>query len=203
MAVHGGHSIGEAIQADFHDLIDATAYVIVPVLLVMLALRTNLQNVGQMLWPSDGDLRLVAVAFWATLLLPTLPALFWGVEIHAIWSMSMWTLLSVLLLSPLPTKIPRPPVQLIVGTAIGFPLSCTPFAPAAALAIQISGIGPEQAHGRMLAKQVEAAWQEATPVPLRYIGGDMANSVLTYAESRPEPLPDSSRYQSARIADDS
>jgi hypothetical protein len=122
MAVHGGHSIGEAIQADFHDLIDATAYVIVPVLLVMLALRTKLQNVGQMLWPSDGDLRLVAVAFWATLLLPTLPALFWGVEIHAIWSMSMWTLLSVLLLSPLPTKIPRPPVQLIVGTAIGFPL---------------------------------------------------------------------------------
>jgi 4-amino-4-deoxy-L-arabinose transferase-like glycosyltransferase len=201
MAVHGGHSVAEAVQADIHYLIDAAAYVIVPVLLVMLALRVKRQSVGETLWPSDPDLQLVAVAFWATLLLPTLAALFWGVEIHAIWSMSMWTLLPVLLLSPLSADIARPPVRLIVGTAIAFPLAMLALAPAIAATFQVIGIGPEQAHGRMLATQVEAAWQQATPRPLRYVGGDMANSVLTYASSRPEPLPDSSRYQSARIAD--
>jgi hypothetical protein len=201
MAVHGGHSLVEAVQADFHYLIDAAAYVILPVLLVMLALRAKLQSVGEMIWPSNPDLQLVAVAFWATLLLPTLAALFWGVEIHAIWSMSMWTLLPVLLLSPLSPKIARPPVRLIVGTAIAFPLVMLALAPAIAVTLHVIGIAPEQAHGRMLAEQVEAAWQETTPRPLRYVGGDMADSVLTYASSRPEPLPDSSRFQAARIAD--
>jgi hypothetical protein len=201
MAVHGGHSFAEAVHADFHYLIDAAAYVIVPVLLVMLTLRTKLHSVRQMLWPTDRDLQLVAVAFWATLLLPTLPALFWGVEIHGIWSMSMWTLLPVLLLSPLPSNLPHSPVRLIVGTAIAFPLVMLALAPAVAITFHIIGIDPEQTHGQMLATEVEAAWRETTPKPLRYVGGDMADSVLTYATSRPEPLPDSSRYQDARIAE--
>ena len=90
---------------------------------------------------------------------------------------------------------------MIFGTAIIFPLVMLALAPAVALTFQIIGIEPERAHGQMLAMQVEAAWQEATPKPLRYVGGDMADSVLTYATSRPEPLPDSSRYQDARIAE--
>ncbi len=63
-------------------------------------------------------------------------------------------------------------------------------APGVALFRQWLGVPPELAHSRMLAEQVEKNWQDATTSPLRYVGGDMADGVLTYARSRPELMLD-------------
>ena len=199
MLVHGGHTVGDAVWADFRYVLDAAAYVAAPVAVVLLLARPPLKTVLDMAWPADGDRRLAAVAFWVTLLLPVLPALVWGVEIHGIWSMSSWTLLPVLLLSPPSLQLPREFVRWIVGFAIAFPLLMLMAAPGIALVNHVEGIAAEQAHARMLAAQVEDAWRNTTAKPLRYVGGDLADGVLTYVRSRPELLPEVPQWHAKRV----
>ncbi len=201
MLVHGGHSASDAVWADLRYILDSMAYVFAPVVIVLLAARPTWKVVVDMAWPTDDERRLVAVAFWATLLLPTLPALFWGIEIHGIWSMSSWTLLPVLLLSPQSIQIPRPMFRWIVGSAIAFPVAMLIVAPAIALVIHVRGVPPENAHARLLAAQVDSAWHEATPKPLHYVGGDLADGVLTYINSRPELLPNIAEWHAKHVAE--
>ncbi len=75
-------------------------------------------------------------------------------------------------------------------------------APGVAMVMHKVGIPPAQAHTRMLAKEVENAWREVTPEPLRYVEGDadLANGVLTYLPSRPELLPSTGPEQAERLA---
>ena len=148
MLVHGGHSASDAAWADLRYILDSAAYVFVPVAMVLLAARPNPKTIIDMAWPAEEDRRLVAVVFWATLLLPTLPALFWGVKIHGIWSMSSWVLLPVLLLSPQSVQIPRPIVRWFVGCAVMFPVAMLIVAPAIALVNHARGMRPLQlGHG--------------------------------------------------------
>ncbi len=190
MAVHGGHSVSQALWADLRYSLDSIAYVLLPVAVVVLLARPGLKTVADMAWPAEIDRRLVAVAFWTTLLLPTLPALLWGVEIHGIWSMSSWTLLPIMLLSPPAIELAASSVRRIVGFAIILPLTMLIAAPGVALVRHWLGVPPELAHSRMLAERVETGWHDATTSPLRYVGGDMADGVLTYARSRPELMLD-------------
>jgi 4-amino-4-deoxy-L-arabinose transferase-like glycosyltransferase len=199
MAVHGGHAFGEAVWADLRYVADSLAYVAAPIAFVFLLARPDRRAIMDMVWPSDPDRRLVAVAFWATLLLPTVPGLLWGIEIHGIWSMSSWTLLPVLLLSPPGIHLQDSAVRLIAATAIVFPVVMLLSAPAVALFFHQRGIPPQLAHSRMLAEQVEQAWRETTDKPLRYVGGDFAEGVLTYIRSRPELMPDFSQWRTKRV----
>ena len=201
MSVHGGHSVGDAAWADLRYILDSIAYVLAPVAIFLVAVRPCPKTIIDMAWPADEDRRLVAVAFWATLLLPTLPALFWGVEIHGIWSMSSWSLLPVLLLSPQTVQIPHPVVRRIVGCAVAFPIAMLIAAPAIALVIHVRGVPSENAHIRILAERVESAWHDATTKPLRYVGGDLADGVLTYVHSRPEILPDLPDWHAKRVTE--
>jgi hypothetical protein len=201
MRVHGGHSAADAAWADLRYFLHSMAYVLVPVAIVMVLARPRLATLADIIWPADHDRRLVAVVFWTTLLLPMVPALVWGVEIHGIWSMSSWTLLPVLLLSSSSVQISRSSVSWVVGVAAAFPLAMLVAAPGVALAFHESGIPPEQAHARLLAQQVEDAWHGATTKPLRYVGGNLADGVLTYASSRPNLLPDLSLWQAKRVTE--
>ncbi len=86
----------------------------------MLLARPDLKTLADIVWPADTDRRLIAVAFWLTLLLPMLPAPLWGVEIHGLWSMSSWTLLPIMLLSSPVIKLTSSSVRWLVGLAIQF-----------------------------------------------------------------------------------
>jgi hypothetical protein len=101
-------------------------------------------------------------------------------------------------------QISRQSIQWIVGVAVVLPVVMLVAAPAVALFTHERGVLPERAHVRMLAEQVENAWHDATPKPLRYVGGvggDLADGVLTYAYSQPERLPDVPEWRSSRIAE--
>ena len=74
-------------------------------------------------------------------------------------------------------------------------------APAIALVIQGRGVPSENAHIRILAERVESAWHNATTKPLRYVGGDLADGVLTYVHSRPEILPDLPDWHAKRVTE--
>ncbi len=154
-----------------------------------------------MAWPADGDRRLVAVAFWATLLLPLLPALAWGIEIHGIWTMSNCSLLPILLLSCPAEQVSRQFVRRIIGFAIAVPLVMLIAAPGIALFNHERGLPPEQTQARTLAAQVENTWHDSTAKPLRYVGGetDLVYGVLTYVRSRPQLLLDPLEWHAKRV----
>jgi hypothetical protein len=75
-----------------------------------------------MVWPADPDRRLAAAAFWAPLLLPVVGALASGTEITSLWSMSAWTLLPVLLLSPPALTISARDTRRLLTFAVALPL---------------------------------------------------------------------------------
>ena len=184
MAVHGGHSFGDSLWAAVRYCLDSIAFVSVPIAVVLLVSRPSLRTIADMAWPAQRDRRLVAVAFWATLLLPLIPATLWGVEINGIWSMSSWTLLPVLLLSSPSVQVPPLSARWIAGSAVALPVVMLTAAPVIAYVMYKRGLPPELLHSRMLAEKVELAWRSQTAAPLRYVGGDLAYGVVAYAEDR-------------------
>jgi 4-amino-4-deoxy-L-arabinose transferase-like glycosyltransferase len=199
IARHAAHSIAHGFGQVFLYFGDTVGYAAAPVLLVFLLLRPSRAAIAEMIWPSDRELRLVAAAFWGPLLLPIVGTLAVGTAPTALWSMPGWTLLPVLMLSPQAIKIEAGKLwsgklqadrlQVLLGAVIAEPLVMLIAAPAIALAIHRIGVEPAAAHGRLLAADTEQAWRQATPQPLRFVGCDMADEVITYAKDRPHALP--------------
>lgn len=193
MLVHGGHSFADALWAALRYYVDAMTYASVPLAIVLLITRPSVSTILEIAWPADHDRRLVAVAFGATTIwLPIMAALFWHVDVNAVWTMSSWTLLPVVLLSSQSVRMPRNAVRWVVGSAVALPLILLPAAPGVALATAEWGnLLPERTQIRMLAEKVEAAWHAVTPKALSYVGGDtnLAYGVVTYAHDRPRGLP--------------
>ena len=97
-------------------------YVAIPVIVVLIAARPNWAIVADMLWPADTERRLAAAAFWGPLLLPAAAALVSGTEITSLWSMSAWTLLPVLLLSPPAITLREIDTRRILAAAVAIPI---------------------------------------------------------------------------------
>ena len=85
---------------------------------------------ADMIWPADADRRLAAAAFWAPLLLPVVAALASGTDITSLWSMSAWTLLPVLLLSPKAMTISSIDTRRLLAFAMALPLIMVIVSPA-------------------------------------------------------------------------
>jgi hypothetical protein len=152
-----------------------------------------------MIWPLDSERRLAAATFWGPLLLPIVGALAGSTNLTSLWSMPAWTLLPVLLLSPPAVKVRSINVRRILAAAVAVPLVMVITAPAIAVAIHRAGVTPPAAHGRLLAAEAERAWRQATPQPLRFVGCDVADEVIAYAQDRPRRLP--LRFFRGNIAD--
>ncbi|HVV62708.1 MAG TPA: glycosyltransferase family 39 protein [Pseudolabrys sp.] len=191
VAVHGAKSFTVTLRDVVAYLGGSVAYVALPVALVLIAARPSKATLADMAWPREADRRLVAAAFWAPLLLPALAALATGTAITSLWSMSAWTLLPVLLLSPAAVKIARADTQRIVALAAIVPVVMLLASPVVAYVIQRAGVAPAAAHTRILADRIANAWHSGTVKPLRYIDGDpdLAYGVAAYLHDRPRALP--------------
>ncbi|HEX5212658.1 MAG TPA: glycosyltransferase family 39 protein, partial [Pseudolabrys sp.] len=195
MYVHGDKPFGAAALSALSYLAGSLGYVSVPVAIVaaLLVLRSSPRSVAaDVVWPEDPDRRLAAAAFWAPLLLPAVAALVSGTEITSLWSMSAWTLLPVLLLSPPTLTIRDIDLRRILAAAAIFPLVMLIAAPGIAILAQRNGPPPNSAQAALLAREVEQWWHQTIPQPLRFVGGagDLANGVATYAVERPRVLTD-------------
>jgi 4-amino-4-deoxy-L-arabinose transferase-like glycosyltransferase len=189
IATHVTGSFSDAASKALSYLIGGAAFAAVPVLFVLAAARPRRAAIAEMIWPSDRERRLVTIVFWGPLLLPVAEALASGTILTPIWSMPAWTLLPVLLLSPPDVKVPPIGRQSILMVAAAEPLVMLVAAPVIALAIHRAGVTPPAAHGRLLAAETEHAWRQATSEPLRFVGCDVADEVIAYAQDRPHPLP--------------
>ncbi|MFA6267727.1 MAG: glycosyltransferase family 39 protein [Pseudolabrys sp.] len=171
-------------------LAGSLGYVALPAIIVLVAARANVATLRDIAWPRDPDRRLVALAFWAPLLLPMAGALIAHTEITSLWSMSAWTLLPVLLLSP-PGVAWRPvDTGRVVGFAVLLPVAMLIAAPFVASKTRPKGPPPAAAQAPLLAREVERLWHTVVPFPLRFIGGDgdIVLPVATYASERPRIL---------------
>jgi hypothetical protein len=202
MVVHGDKSFGPTAVGALGYLAGSFGYVAIPVIVVLLAARPSRAAIADMLWPADTERRLAAAAFWGPLLLPAAAALMSGTEITSLWSMSAWTLLPVLLLSPPDVTFSESNTCRILAACVLLPLAMLIASPAIAIIAQRNGPQPAAAQANLLAGEVERVWHETTPLPLKLVGGtgDLAEGVITYAADRPRVLPDIPQPDAAGLA---
>jgi 4-amino-4-deoxy-L-arabinose transferase-like glycosyltransferase len=192
LTVHGERPLIAIVKGVAGYLAGSIGYVAIPLIVVMLAAWPSRATIADMIWPAGVERRLVAASFWGPFLLPVIGALVSATEITSLWSMPCWALLPVLLLSPEAVRLTAADTRRVLVAAIVVPLIMLIAAPLIAIQVHRSGPAPAAAHARLLAVQIESAWHEATPKPLRFVGGDaeIAYDVIAYAADRPRALPD-------------
>lgn len=122
VGVHGEKPFLQTAVAALGYLAGSAGYVALPVIIALVAARPNRATLSDMIWPADADRRLAAAAFWAPLLLPVLGALASGTDITSLWSMSAWTLLPVVLLSPQGMTIRAVDTRRLLAFAVALPV---------------------------------------------------------------------------------
>jgi 4-amino-4-deoxy-L-arabinose transferase-like glycosyltransferase len=130
MGIHGAKPFAEAVWGVLGYFAGSAGYLAIPVIIVLAAARPSRATIADMVWPSDSERRLAAAAFWAPLLLPAVTALASGTDITSLWSMSAWTLLPVLLLSPPAMTISGVDTRRLLAFAVALPLIMLIAAPA-------------------------------------------------------------------------
>ncbi len=187
---HGPKPLGDVALSALAYLGGSIAYVAVPLIAVAVAARPTVGTLRVVAWPRGDDWRFVAAAFWAPLLLPMLGALIGGTEITSLWSMSAWTLLPVLLLSPERVPVRVADVERVLALALIVPFVVTALSPAIAH-FTADKVQPAQAQQTLFAHQIEEQWHANALAPLRYVDGDvnLAYGVVAHAPDRPHAIP--------------
>ena len=192
MGVHGDRYFGDAAFSAIKYLVGCQLYVALPVILTMMAARPHRTVLADMTLPNNLDRRLVALSFWAPLLSPIGIAMLGGLELVALWSMPMWTLLPVMLLSSPAVSVNQRQARNILGFAIAVPIVAILVSPAVAIVIhRIEKVEPIARHARLLTQRVEEAWAAASSEPLRFVDGtpEVAYEIAAYAHDKPRALP--------------
>lgn len=187
IGVHGAVSYASALYAALGYLAGAVAYVVVPLVIIVIVTRPTRAAVVDMVWPASPERRLAAVAFWVTLLLPAVIAPVLVVKLASIWSMSAWTLLPVMLLSSPLVAVSRRDAMRVLTLAVALPFVMVLIAPVVAYAIHRASPPPGAAHSSVLVAPIEQLWRETTDRPLRLFAGydEFTDGVPFYMASHP------------------
>ena len=201
--LHGEKPLASATLAALKYVRDCILYVAVPVILTFLAAWPSLPTFLDIVWPSESARRLIALLFWSPLLSPVVAALLAGFQPVALWSMSMWTLLPVLLLSPPAVTLGPRKARNILALAVVIPVLSLIASPAVAIIIhRCHAIAPAASHGKILAKRVDEIWAATTNEPLRFVDGpaDLAYEVAAYAQDRPRALAEMPPVRAEKVS---
>jgi 4-amino-4-deoxy-L-arabinose transferase-like glycosyltransferase len=184
---HGPTSLVSALRGALGYLAGGIAYVSVPLVFVFAATRPGRAALSDMAWPVTPERRLVALAFWATLLLPPLIAIFTWIRLNSLWTMSAWTLLPVMLLSSPRVAISRRDAVRVLAVAVLLPFVMVALAPAIAFGIHRAGPAPDAALSSVLVGPIEQLWHATTDSPLKVFAGydDFTDGVAFYMRSHP------------------
>ena len=202
--VHGVKPFTTVFLGALGYIVGGFGYVAVPLIVTLAIARPNGKMLADIGWPRETERRLVAVAFWAPLLLPGVGAVIGRTEITSLWSMSSFTLLPVLLLSSPLLSVKRIEVTRVLLAAAAFPMVMLIASPVIAAMAQRAGPPPASAQASLLSLEVERLWYQSTPRPLRLVGGDadLAYGVATYAADRPRPLTGLSALPASEVSRD-
>jgi 4-amino-4-deoxy-L-arabinose transferase-like glycosyltransferase len=182
VGLHATASIGAAVVTSAKFLIGAIAYVAVPVLLALIFVQPGPTALYDTMWPASQERRFAAIVFWGPFAIAVAGALAAKVLITSLWTMSMFTLLPVVLLSSPALVMPRKALVRLLAIAIAFPIVMVLAAPAVAFFIHRNGVAHHASHYRLLAEAVERTWQSTERAPLVLVGSDLnlASSMAFY-----------------------
>ena len=183
---HAGAERAAWLNAPLY-LTGSLAYVIVSMLVVGAALRPSAAAFSDMLLPKQPARRLAAWAFWLPLLLPVTVPFVADVNIPALWSMSAWTLLPVVVLASPHCVLRRNAPCGVLVVVVLLPLIMVAAAPAIATAVFRDSNSNGSFHSRLLAERIATEWGRMTERPLRLIAGedDLPYGAAFYLPSRP------------------
>jgi hypothetical protein len=187
-AVHSTDSTAATAMAALGYLAGGIGYLAGPLAILFLGIRPTMAALADSAWPAAPERRTVAIAFWATLLLPPAIGIVAGFQVTSLWTMSAWTLLPVILLGSRAVLPSQNDVVVAVAVAIAFPLVALASAPAVAFTIQRNGqASPEATYSALLAESVERVWSETTTRPLRLFAsvGGFPVTVAFYLPGHP------------------
>jgi hypothetical protein len=189
---YGQAGFADAARTAVSYLVGAAAYVVAPVVLGFSAMRAGRAATADILWPPAGERRTLALAFWTPLLLPALVTLASGGRTTPLWTMCNWTLLPVVLLSSPLLEPDARGVARALACALAWPLLLVAASPVIAFAIHRAGVPHAGADYRLLAAEIERAWQATTPQTLRMVGGqsDLAYGAAFYLPGPPLVFPE-------------
>jgi 4-amino-4-deoxy-L-arabinose transferase-like glycosyltransferase len=167
-------------------------YLIGPFAIVFLLARPRLALWRDMLWPAEGDRRLMALAQWSSFLMPIGVALAMRAELSSLWAVPFWPMLPALMLAPAsvaPSR--RAAAGVLAVTAVGLCLVLAA-APVAALVFFRDPGNAGHLVSRPLAREVDRLWPAVSAAPLPYVAGPsrIAWGCSFYCRDHPRALPD-------------
>jgi 4-amino-4-deoxy-L-arabinose transferase-like glycosyltransferase len=148
----------------------ALAYAAPAVLMALVATQPSRAALIDTVMPAEDERRVVAVAFWAPLLLPIIAAVAAQSRVVALWSIGGLSLLPVILLSSPKVTVTRAMARGVLGVALVVPFAALAASPFVAYAIHRHGLDNYAAHYALVAEAVEQKWRNATGRPLKIFG---------------------------------
>lgn len=152
-----------------HYLVGGMAYAALPTAIVLATARPDRATLIDMIAPKSGQRRFSAVAFWSLLLVPPLVAVVLSAKLAATWTVAVWTLFPIVLISSPLIKFSQAAAVRVLSLVIIFPLLLVSLAPAVTIVNHRIG---NNSNVSLLARQVAADWRAVTSHPLRVVGGD-------------------------------
>jgi 4-amino-4-deoxy-L-arabinose transferase-like glycosyltransferase len=184
-AVHGSSGLGRVLVKLCIYLLEAPAYVVLPIAVYVLALRPDRAAWRAALWPADPDQRFLVTLLLAFLLLPAISAPF--ILLTPLWTMQSWFLLPIVLLAPERVLLHRPAARHVATAVIATTAAVLIVSPAVAWYYHRFESGNERAYYRAASSSVTDAWHETMGSQLRYVAGwvDFAAAGAFYSPDRP------------------
>jgi 4-amino-4-deoxy-L-arabinose transferase-like glycosyltransferase len=185
-------SIASVAASGFDYVLASILYAIVPIAVIAIAVRPSIAVVRDTLLPSSLNSRLVAVAFWAPILLAVTAALLGSSRLISLWAIPAMTLLpTVMLSSPLLEFRTETSIK-IIGLAMILPLAALLLlAPVAGLSAFLKPNANGSCCYQLLADAAQRIWREHTDRPLKFVMGDVdaAVGVSFYSPDHPIANP--------------
>jgi 4-amino-4-deoxy-L-arabinose transferase-like glycosyltransferase len=182
-SVHADGSVAAVGASAVKYLLACLLYVLIPVVVVAIAVRPSGTTLRDMLFPKTPERRLVAVMFWAPLLLPLPIAILAGSQLISLWAIPSMTLLPAILLGSPPVTLKMETSIRIMGMALVFPFLALLCAPLVALNAFLNPNANGAAYYHLLSTAAQQLWRTRTEQPLRLVVGDrrLADGIAFYA----------------------
>ena len=190
-ALHAGASLPEVLWKDAVYVVEAVAYVALPLAIYWAAVRPDRPTWRETLWPSDPDGRMLVVLLAVPLLLPALVAPFIGAVLTPLWTMPAWFLLPIVLLKPNAAEFTRVAAIRITALVAMVTIGALIAAPWLAWRRHVDGTPEGREYYRAVSAEMTSTWHLATGLPLRIVMGNLhlASAVTFYSPDHPDSMP--------------
>jgi 4-amino-4-deoxy-L-arabinose transferase-like glycosyltransferase len=190
-ALHAGASFAQVLWKDAVYVVEAVAYVGLPVAVYCIAVRPDQPTLRETIWPSDPDGRMLVVLLAVPLVLPAIVAPFIGAVLTPLWTMSAWFLLPIVLLRPKAADLTRVAAIRITALVVTTTLCTLVAAPWLAWRKHADGTQEGREYYRSVSAEITDAWHLVTGLPLRIVMGNLylASAVTFYSPDHPDSVP--------------